>query len=101
MLVNVDKLVNTLHESSYDEEEVAFLQEGFTRGFDIRYEGPLERQSEARNLPLHIGSQTELWNKLMDEVEVGRVAGPFDVILFDNYIKSPIGLVPKLGSNKT
>ena len=37
----------------------------------------------------------------MDEVQVGRFAGPFsDIPYKDTYIQSPIGLVPKAG-NKT
>ena len=33
----------------------------------------------------------------MKEVKLGRVAGPFLKVPFDNYIQSPIGLVPKAG----
>ena len=36
----------------------------------------------------------------MKEVKAGCFAGPFDEIPFDEYIQSPIGLVPKAG-NKT
>ena len=36
----------------------------------------------------------------MKEVQLGRYAGPFDEIPYDNYMQSPIGLVPKAG-NKT
>ena len=36
----------------------------------------------------------------MKEVKSKRVAGPFDKIPFENYIQSPIALVPKAG-NKT
>ena len=34
----------------------------------------------------------------MKEVKLKRVAGPYDKIPFDNYIQSPIGLVPKAGT---
>ena len=37
----------------------------------------------------------------MKEVKEGRYAGPFANVPFDNYIQSPIGLVPKDGGNKT
>ena len=37
----------------------------------------------------------------MKEVKLKRVTGPFDQIPFENYIQSPIGLVPKSGSDKT
>ena len=42
-----------------------------------------------------VGTKTELWNKVMKEVKEKRYAGPFDKIPFENYIQSPIGLVPK------
>ena len=37
----------------------------------------------------------------MNKVKVKRVAGPFQNIPFENYIQSPIGLVPKDGGRKT
>ena len=37
----------------------------------------------------------------MKEVKNNRVAGPFEKIPFENYIQSPIGLVPKRGSDQT
>ena len=36
----------------------------------------------------------------MKEVALKRVAGPFNKIPFDNFIQSPIGLVPKAGGDK-
>ena len=55
----------------------------------------------SRNLRLTVGSQVELWNKVMKEVKAKRYAGPFTKIPFDNYIQSPIGLVPKDGGKQT
>ena len=37
----------------------------------------------------------------MKEVDLGRVAGPFKEVPFSEYIQSPIGLVPKAGSDQT
>ena len=37
----------------------------------------------------------------MKEVQQKRYAGPFEEIPFENYIQSPIGLVPKDGGKKT
>ena len=99
--VNPGKLANMLRESHYDEQETQFLESGFTHGFDIGYRGPVNRQSLSDNIPLRIGSKEELWNKLMKEVKLKRVAGPFVKIPFDNFIQSPIGLVPKAGGQKT
>ena len=37
----------------------------------------------------------------MKEVNKGRYAGPFKKIPFENYVQSPIGLMPKDGGTKT
>ena len=97
--VKFGRLIELLKQTNYHPSEIKYLQEGFTQGFDIGYEGPKIRQSESMNIPLKIGSKTELWNKLMREVELKRVAGPFTKIPFQNYIQSPIGLVPKAGNS--
>ena len=49
----------------------------------------------APNLKFRVGNPTILWNKVMKEVGLGRYAGPFKQIPFNNYIQSPIGLVEK------
>ena len=72
-------------------------------GFGIGYQGPENRQDTADNLPLNnLGTKTDLWNKVMKEVKLGRYAGPYrrSEIPVKNFIQSPIGLVPKAG-NKT
>ena len=89
-----------MRESQYPTKEIKFLEDGFRAGFDIGYDGPLNRQSSADNIPFSVGDKVELWNKLMKEVKLKRVAGPFDSIPFDNYIQSPIGLMPKSGSDQ-
>ena len=56
---------------------------------------------QSKNLKLNVGNSTELWNKVMKEVQLGRYAGPFKQVPFKNYIQSPIGLVPKDDGKKT
>ena len=90
-----------LKETNYNIDETSFLVQGFKEGFDLGYQGPTNRQSRAHNLPFHIGNKVQLWNKLMKEVKLKWVAGPFDEIPFRNYIQSPIGLVPKSGGDQT
>ena len=100
--VNAQVLSDLLRESGYDRDETHFLYTGFTNGFDICYDRPKECCSTSSNIPLKIGSKTQPWNKLIKEVRLKRVVGPFDSIPFANYIQSPIGLVPKAGNtNKT
>ena len=99
--VNVTKLQQILNESKYDVDKTQYLIDGFSNGFDLGYRGPEDVQQQAANLKFSIGDKIELWNKVMKEVKEQRYAGPFSSIPFDQYIQSPIGLVPKDGGKKT
>ena len=99
--INWQILERLLVQSNYSEAKTVKLVNGFREGFDLGYAGPVCRQSLSNNLPFTVGNRTILWNKLMKEVRLGRVAGPFDVIPFRNYVQSPIGLVPKDNGTQT
>ena len=93
--VDADRLERLLVESWYDGEKTEFLVKGFHNGFSIGYDGEEDVCRTASNLQLHNGMETDLWNKVMEEVKLKRYAGLFSEIPFKNYIQSPIGLVPK------
>ena len=58
----------------------------------------MEIKQNAPNLKFQgVGNKVILWNKIMKEVKLKRFTGPFERIPFENYIQSPIGLVPKDG----
>ena len=100
--VNADNLNQLLVQSNYDKIETEFLVNGFKRGFDLGYRGPMYNiQQKSMNLRFTIGNKLELWNKVMKEVKEKRYAGPFATIPYKDYIQSPIGLVPKDGGKKT
>ena len=99
--VNPIKLGQLLRESNYDAEKTNYLVQGFTNGFDLGYRGSENIRICSPNLKFTVGSKVELWNKVMAEVEAGWYAGPFNKIPFQNYIQSPIGLVPKDKGTKT
>ena len=99
--VNVGELHNLLNRAGYDQDKTRFLIEGFTVGFDLGYQGPQDRQSRSQNIPFSVGNDRELWSKLMQEVSLRRVAGPFQTIPFENYMQSLTGLVPKDNGRKT
>ena len=99
--MNADVFEKLLKETNYDPVETEFLVKGFRQGFDIGYRGPERRRSKSKNIPLTVGSKTELWNKIMKEVKLGRVAGPFEEVPYQFFIQSPIGLVPKAGDAQT
>ena len=99
--VDAEKLESLLTESKYEVSEVEFLVNGFKEGFDLGYRGPEIIKQQSKNLRLTVGDEIELWNKVMKEVKENRYAGPFKNIPFEEYIQSPIGLVPKDGGKKT
>ena len=93
-----------LRDTNYDADKTEFLVRGFSEGFTLGYEGPLDMKLQSPNLRFQdgVGSELEMWNKIMKEVEAKRYAGPYDEIPFDDYfIQSPIGLVPKDGGKNT
>ena len=99
--INVERLSNMLVDSGYNKDKTAFLIDGFTHGFHLGYEGPLQRTDFSANLPFRgVGSKLELWNKVMKEVECKRYAGPFVKMPYSNFIQSPIGLVPRQGTRR-
>ena len=99
--VDVQEYERLLIQSKFSKRKRIKLVKGFTEGFSLGYDGEKNIQKKAANLPFRIRDEFELWSKVMKEVEVGRYAGPFTEIPFDNYVQSPIGLVPKDGGKKT
>ena len=95
--VNWEVLRDMLHEVVCDSGEIKFLVDGFSKGFEIGYEGPQERQQYAKNLPIKCGSAIQHRNKMVKDVNLRRFAGPYEEIPFDNFVQSPTGLVPKAG----
>ena len=78
---------------------MTFLVEGFREGFTLGYEGPSGHKDESDNIPFSpgVGDKFELWDKIMKEVKLKRFLGPWAKgnIPFDEYIQSPVGLIPK------
>ena len=100
-LIKVAELRKLLFETHYDADKTKYIVSGFSQGFEIGYQGPMERTDLFDNIPLHRGNKVILWNKVMKEVKLGRYAGPFSKPPFKHYIQSPIGLVPKDKGRKT
>ena len=97
-LINVRVHGNLLEEMGYDGRKTRELIKGFTGGFDIGYGGPKVRKDTSANIPITVGSDLDMWNKVMKEVEAACYAGPFEAIPYtESYMQSPIGLVPKAG----
>ena len=96
--INIEVYHDLLQRYGYNKEKTKQLIQGFRYGFDIGYRGLVARKNVADNIPISVGSEEEMWNKVMKEVRCGRYAGPFKEIPYtEAYMQSPIGLVPKAG----
>ena len=96
--VDYNKLSDLLHKTNYDRNEMEFLIDGFSNGFDLRYQGPTDRRDKSDNIPFTpgVGNESELYNKVMKEVKLGQFLGPWleEDIPFKFFVQSPIRLVP-------
>ncbi|VDI32881.1 Hypothetical predicted protein [Mytilus galloprovincialis] len=80
---------------NYSNKTVASeLYLGFLEGFRLNYTGP-RMTTDCRNLVSVFGNEVEVANKLLKEMNLGRIAGPFNNIPLFNLRLSPIGLCPK------
>lgn len=87
-------------ETNYDKQKTEYIIDGFKYGFSIHYIGPTNRRDTSNNLKITVGSHLELWNKVMNEVKLGRYGGPFTQIpqcFANSFVQSPLGLVKKAG----
>lgn len=85
------KLDELLRETGYCPNKSKTLVEGFKNGFRLGYSGNTNQQDFANNHTLRVGTQINLWNKVIKEVQHNRYAGPFRVVPFDNFVLSPLG----------
>ena len=100
--INPDKFKQLLVETGYNRSKTKEIITGFREGFPLGYQDMKTGiQQRAPNLKLRVGNEVELWNRVMKEVQLKRYAGPFAKVPFENFIQSPIGLVPKDSGKNT
>ena len=78
----------------YNTEKRRFLVDGFSQGFTLGYSGPRE-YSFANNSEATIKNSDLVDRKLQKEIELGRIAGPFQHAPFSNFRISPLAIIPK------
>ena len=78
----------------YPSEDAKILVEGFKYGFKIPFKGQ-RGFAFSRNHGSAVHNSDIINKKLMNEMELGRVAGPFDVLPLKELKISPFGLIPK------
>ena len=100
--IKASTLKNILDECGYDKSKTNQLYHGFQEGFTLGYEGDPHVKLTAPNLKFRIGSELELWNKVMKEVQAKRYAGPFKERLNLRMVSynHQLDWYPKIGANK-
>lgn len=78
----------------YDQTLSNLLIEGFKFGFEIPYQGPRQFRLSS-NLSSIKGKESILMQRIQQELQCSRIAGPFREPPFPNIQVSPLGLVPK------
>ena len=88
-----NRLQHLLHLTNYDVGRSDYLVRGFTQGFKIGHYDKLGITGDTFSLS---DEETNiLLGKIEKEIQLGRVAGPFEQPPFNNYHISPLFLRPK------
>lgn len=74
------------------------LENGFSFGFRLKYTGP-RRHIWSKNLISAEVNKEQTLTKILSEVKLGRMIGPFKKLPISTLRISPIGLVPKADGN--
>lgn len=91
--LNIDKLATLL--VNYPDKEIGVeLLEGFSNGFRLGYTGP-RLHVMTHNLISAREHLTETLDKIQEEINLGRMLGPFKYLPISTLRISPIGVVPK------
>ena len=93
-------LHSLLSRSSVDLVTRQYLVEGFRQGFRIGHDHADEPLPVPRNLASARIHPQVVEKKLIEEVEKGRISGPFAIKPFNRLVVSPMGVVPKQDKGK-
>jgi hypothetical protein len=77
-----------------NKDDAEILLSGFKFGFKINYYGP-RLPVDCKNLKSAYQHESETQQQILKEIEMGRIAGPFNERPFTNLRLSPIGVVRK------
>ena len=92
-------LLRELFKPHPNQDFVSKLCMGLSFGFRVGYQGGRFPRT-ATNLPSANQHPHIIEENLLDEVQLGRLAGPFESPPFENFQIHPLGLVPKKNSQK-
>ena len=93
--VIVNNLAWLLRDSRYDLDLIHDLTQGFTCGFRIPFQSSLPHTIQPRNHPSMLDNSSVVDLMIASELKLGRIAGPVSAPPFEDFVISPLGLIPK------
>ena len=93
--VHAARLLQLLQESRYDPSLTKDIWHGFTYGFSICFQGDLSDRPVPCNHPSLLANLPIATEMIAHELSLGRIAGPFTLPPFPDFVISPLGLIPK------
>ena len=90
--VKWDKLDKWLE--GYPQDKLDFLISGYKVGFKLGFDGSHSEQ-DSPNLKSAFEHEGFVSKKIAEELDKGRLGGPFETKPFSNFKLSPLGVVPK------
>ncbi len=94
-LVIVNNLALLLRDIRYDHDLIHNLTQGFTCGFRIPFQSYLPHIIQPRNHPSMLEHSSVSDHMIASDLNLGRTAGPFSAPPFEDFVISPLGLIPK------
>jgi len=97
--INPTNLSASLQDSNYDSEKVAYLIQGFTTGFALgHYSLPIN--TEPVNSHNISGKERIVQEKILAEIKLGRMSGPYKKPPFIPFQISPVNIIQKKDTSK-
>ena len=93
--INISNMRQLL--ANYNDED--YIISGFSNGFNLDFQGP-ESPLNSRNSISTAQFPEQVTQKIADEKEMGRIAGPFEKIPFHDFKASPLAIRQKKQTNK-
>ena len=90
--IKVRELARLLREVDHPGRD--YIIEGFSKGFDLGFRGPESALDASNNLSVNQNPEAAL-EKVLSEVKLGRIAGPFPSPPLPNFKCSPLSLREK------